>query len=151
MYSIYTRYVSFQSCSLLYNFYTLALGPVQHITSLKHKIYTYMAVWLRKSGSALQYVKTRPGLPDILNGGICSGLTHLCTPYITSTFSRNEYPLHSSFLGLAGHSVRFQASQHSKVSQQEDHDYSVNDQVFFASHLHFLIFQVIHGLFSGRI
>ncbi|KAL8133767.1 2-oxoisovalerate dehydrogenase subunit alpha 1, mitochondrial-like [Apium graveolens] len=80
-----------------------------------------MAIWLQKSRSAL----TRPGLPDILNRRIFCGSLYHCNPYITSTFSRNEYPLHSSFLG---HSLRFRASQHSKALQQEDQDYSVNDQ-----------------------
>lgn len=99
-----------------------------------------MAVWLQKSRRALQYVKTRPGLPDILNRRICSGSSYHCNHCLTSTVSRNEYSMHLSFLGRLGHSVRFRASQHSKALQQEDQDYSVNDQVLVASPLHFLIF-----------
>lgn len=79
-----------------------------------------MAVLLRKSRSALQCVKTRPDIRFFS----CS--SYHCNP--CSTFSRNAYPIHSSFLGLPGYSVRFQASQHSTALQREDHDYSVNDQ-----------------------
>lgn len=81
-----------------------------------------MAAWFLKSRSNLQFVKIQGGLHEIFKRSLFCGSTVLS--FVTSG---NVHCSHVSFLGLPGHSVRFQASQQSQAVQLEkDSDCSKN-------------------------